>query len=588
MLSKRLWFLFSLLAALTFCQPAEAQKSWPVDTSGVAAPPCTTYDPVANTVTYCGPAGTPASAPAGNNSTAFGQGFFTGPDPVTVINSGASFLFLDETTVIGVGNRTGAGAVGNIYRSTDGGRTLTTTGTALAGAGAVNAFRNMVRSANGLYVIGTNDNPASIYTSRDLSVLAEQAGNGIVGAGANTILYQAQNTLLVTEDITQGICRNTAPATGVTFPSAWVCTIPPSWTGPPSAGNNVGMFNLAPSTGAGTASGIWIGLDKATPNANVIRSTNDGASFSAVTTLAEGLGGASASRAVVCLRSTPSTCLAGVSANLYRSIDSGATWSQVAAYPAAFGSLGKAFLDYGNNTVVAIGSFLSTNSVPPGCIPNCGQASGIVWARSTDAGLTWQTIFGGWGQTAGAGTDTAISAVTSPTTGRAIIGIIRTAQGIPGVATTTNTAYIFGPTIPPQGTTNFGNSALSTVVLDHGEQLFAGPVQGGKLFNTSTTGAATTAVVTTITGVVGFRVHVYEISARCNTAAATATVLSVVDGATTIYTAGTATPQIVAATDFTKRWSAPGLTITDGANAVLTAGACSAGTTTLQVQADQF
>jgi hypothetical protein len=585
MFSRRLLWLLILLAGLTFCQPAHAQKSWPVDTSGVPAPPCTTYDPVTNAITYCGPAGSPASTPAVNNSTAFGQGFFTGADPVTTINSAASFLFLDETTVVGIGNRTGAGAVANVYRSVDGGRTLTTTGTAASGAGAVNAFRNMVRSANGLYVIGTNDNPASIYTSRDLSILAEQAGNGIVGAGANTILYQAQNTLLVTEDITQGICRNTAPATGVTFPSAWACTIPPSWTGPPSAGNGVGMFNLAPSTGAGTPTGIWIGLDKATPNAHLIRSINDGVSFSAVTTLAEGLSGAA--KAVICLRNTPAICLAGANGNLYRSIDSGATWAQVAAYPATFGSLGKAFLDYGNNTVVAIGSFLSVVTAPPGCIPNCSPTSGLTWARSTDAGLTWQTIFGGWGQTAGAGTDTATSAVTSPTTGRAIISLFPTAQGVPGGAVGTNTAYLFGPTIPPQGTVIFGTGSTSGVILDHGELVAAGSVQGGILLNSNNTSAATTAQTITLTGTAGFRIHVYEVSARCNTAAATNTGVTLTDGGTTTWSTGLADVPVGGATSLFHHWN-PGYTAKDGATVTVVMTACSAGTSTLTIQADKF
>lgn len=110
-------------------------------------------------------------------------------------------------------------------------------------------------------------------------------------------------------------------------------------------------------------------------------------------------------------------------------------------------------------------------------------------------------------------------------------------------------------------------------------------VQGTNLFNTQTTGAATTAVVITLAAVTNSRVHVYSIDARCNTAAATSDV-TITDGGTTIWTSG-GLAVTAAAPFYRKEWPV-GLTGTTGAAVVITLAACTAGTGTLMVQADKF
>lgn len=109
-------------------------------------------------------------------------------------------------------------------------------------------------------------------------------------------------------------------------------------------------------------------------------------------------------------------------------------------------------------------------------------------------------------------------------------------------------------------------------------------VQGTNLFNSQTTGAATTAVVVTIAAVVFSRVHVHAIEARCNTAAATSG-LTMTDGGTTVWsTVGT---EVIAATNFVRKFDTAYTAATNSA-VVITLAACTAGTGTLIVQADQW
>lgn len=118
----------------------------------------------------------------------------------------------------------------------------------------------------------------------------------------------------------------------------------------------------------------------------------------------------------------------------------------------------------------------------------------------------------------------------------------------------------------------------------------ASPVQGGghanasTVFNSQTTGAANTAVVTTIAaGVANEKAHVYKVTARCSAGTSSLTVAS---GGTTIWTSETGA---VGTTNFREEW-ATGLTATAIASAMdVTLAACGAGNTgTLIVQADRF
>jgi hypothetical protein len=108
--------------------------------------------------------------------------------------------------------------------------------------------------------------------------------------------------------------------------------------------------------------------------------------------------------------------------------------------------------------------------------------------------------------------------------------------------------------------------------------------QGPNLFNSQTTGAATTAVTTTLTAVGSQRIHVYEVEGRCNTAANTSGI-TITDGGTTIWS--TVATEVLAASNFVRTWPT-GLTAATNSQVVITLAACAAGTGTLIVQADKF
>jgi hypothetical protein len=110
------------------------------------------------------------------------------------------------------------------------------------------------------------------------------------------------------------------------------------------------------------------------------------------------------------------------------------------------------------------------------------------------------------------------------------------------------------------------------------------PVEGITLQNTQTTGAATTAVVVTLSAVQNVRHHIYSVEARCNTGAATSN-LTITDGGTTIWT--TAAAEVGSAANFVRVFGSA-LTGATNSQVVITLAACTAGTGTLIIQADRF
>ena len=110
------------------------------------------------------------------------------------------------------------------------------------------------------------------------------------------------------------------------------------------------------------------------------------------------------------------------------------------------------------------------------------------------------------------------------------------------------------------------------------------PVQGNALQNSQTTGAATTAVTVTIAALPSVRTHIYNVEARCNTAANTSGI-TITNGGTTIWS--TVATEVLAATNFVRTWPT-GLTGSTNSAIVITLAACAAGTGTLIVQADRY
>jgi len=129
-------------------------------------------------------------------------------------------------------------------------------------------------------------------------------------------------------------------------------------------------------------------------------------------------------------------------------------------------------------------------------------------------------------------------------------------------------------------------SEAANILCGHGTAPCANsPVEGPVLFNSQTTGAATTAVTVTLTAVTGSRSHIYSIDARCNTAANTSDI-TITDGGTTIWTSGPLA--VTAAAPFYRVVWPVGLTGATNSQVVITLAACAAGTGTLIVEADKW
>ena len=107
------------------------------------------------------------------------------------------------------------------------------------------------------------------------------------------------------------------------------------------------------------------------------------------------------------------------------------------------------------------------------------------------------------------------------------------------------------------------------------------PVQSPTLLNSSTTGAANSAVAVTLTATPNVRNMIRKVSAYCSAGSAN---LTIADGGTTIFN----TPVGAVGTSiFDSQWN-PGLASTTGNVATITLGACGVSNTgTLIIQADR-
>lgn len=121
--------------------------------------------------------------------------------------------------------------------------------------------------------------------------------------------------------------------------------------------------------------------------------------------------------------------------------------------------------------------------------------------------------------------------------------------------------------------------AIGTTTLDRSQ--FKVTAQAGTLLNSFTTGADDTAVVVTLTGVAGQRIHLYSLDARCSNPGTGQ--VTIADGSILFQTAAG-----VITEDIRYMWQ-PGLTANTGATMSITLGTCGVGNTgTLMVQADQW
>lgn len=532
------WLMLWLLAAMLPLSPAQAIDVAPGPGTGGASAAGGTAPASGTTIIS-----------EGGQSTAFGNTWFTGGPLEASPNVGPGCVFLSDTSVMCAGQQAGSATSIRVYQSTDGGVSLPLTFTTGTTPGNLNATGQLVKTPAGPYYMGLTVNGGfgnNPLRTVDLNVWTATSGVNIAPfAPTGTFNMNAGgptgNTVLSYPDTR--ICRLVSPA------SAFVCSAPAGWSG--TGGSN----SVAYITGS-----TWVAIDSSVV-ADVFRSTDDGVTWTATATLTgakSAIGGAN----VVC--PTTTVCVAHVGSSIYRSTDAGLTWSA----PVATGSTSlNALIDFGGGNIMALGSNLATPTAQPGCLPNCQNIANEA-IRTIDNGVTWVAASGPWLTIAGTG-GTTHTAIARPN-GTAIVTHNRVENG------PTNVGRNYGySTALPSG----------IKVLSRGE-IPVIPIQGGTLSNSQTTGAATTAVVVTLTGIAGFRYHLWSVSARCGTAADVATI-TVAEGATTRYTSAFTQVALVTQNSFDKTWPT-GLTIADGANMVITLGACTAGAGTLIVQADQF
>lgn len=509
-----------------------------------------------------------ASAPttAGGASSGFGKQWFVGPT-----NQAGVYEFLDDTNIIGIQSPAG----NNVQTSTsqDGGVSWTVNNTQTGfAANSFGPMWQLFKTASGKrFVMMQNSTGGFSIALAGLSGGVNQWVIGPAGGGVQTAVAGAQgpNGTIIAARANATVCRSTddgvswsCPAVsllGTVIAGSVFSTVPGTWF-------LVGQFNSGNTT-------LW-------------KSVDDGQSWNTFFAPSGGINGVkcitAAGAASVCLMAS-----GGLSTgSIQRSTDGGNTWTNVFTITSTWGttSHGSAGIaDYGGGVVDMI----------------AGQTTGAqsVGARTSDYGVTWAmmpqyqiqpggtNIIGISGVTTragrGVGTNVTVenlnSTIYSPTTLPGNVGIQDRNGRILDLQTNTigaNAAAVFQSDAMTDSRLNPWGM---TMVQRHSTVLF----------NSSTTGAANTAVVATITAAVNQKAHLYSIQAYCSagTSAATSTV---VDNATTVHTFPIAAIPTAPAM-LEKRWS-PGLTsFANNTAMTITASACGVGnTTTLNVQADRW
>lgn len=473
------------------------------------------------------------------------------------------------------------------YFSPDGGQNFRATSQTTGIWNAANNELNGVTplTAGGyVFVSGRNACTAAdgpFYTTPDGVAVTVRPCTGTFASTVNHVTPQNVNTFLApagNAGANDFYCRSGDAA------ASWQCQILPAITG--FTGTNFrwtgsGSQNMAQVL-AIVAPNIWLGIgnDTGTGQLRIIRSTDDGLTWTQVLASAN----ANVFSAIQCLSST--ICLAVNNNQIYRSVDGGITWTTTTPGPS------------GTNTRwqgIAVFDNLTASVLPWGAGNGSGRAD---VAYTNDGGATWNFSLytGGVNGTCpnNTGAESGLHQIQTRN-GRGLIisnystltspfspCVHYTAFGSGGVALT-------GPLGVPLQININGEAPVvqgdGWVNSNRVPWVFA-PAQRPTIFNSSTTGAANTAVVTTIAAAVATRVHVYAIEAFC--AAAGTAQMTIQDGATTIYLSPAAGIPTAPAT-LRREWNPPLTSSVVNTAMTLTAAACGAGnTTTLHVSADQY
>jgi len=434
------------------------------------------------------------------------------------------------------------------YVSDDGGQTWTLRDSTPAGASGI--LYSALWVPGGRFLLFTN-----VTFAGSVGLHASATGFQFVqltlpgatgGADATKGGWYQGNTVIITMDPASGAkqtCRSTNG--GASFAT---CT------------THAGLAVFGSHAVASPTANVWIITDT---GGTIRRSVDDGQTWATVATLG-GTGGT-----VKCLSAT--VCLHAKSAVISRSVDAGATWATQITLPSA--PTINAFLDYGSGLVLALG--ISSGGIAP-------------IYRSTDYGVTW--TFNSVAPANGGSPDY-LSAVVRE--GRTYIGSSGTAGEVWYSPTAVAGQYtIIGPNGAPLFTsTNAGIvDTLSTgaavrqspTATPTAAAWSVSPVQGFALFNTSSTGAADTAVTATIAAAASTRAHVYSVSAFCSAGSAT---ITITDNAVTKWPTPAGT---VGTSLFAAAWPVAWTGATNSP-VVVTLSTCGPGNTgTLSVQADRF
>jgi hypothetical protein len=548
-------------------------QTFPSDDAGRPAPWCSYIDDsvtpnvsVPCSITHPLPSG-PAGASIATDIFGYGRAYFFG---ITGLQGGAQpqpapaiTLFTDAVTVVGLRQGT-AGAALVAYNSTDGGRTFAPgVPTGFPAAGGANNPKSLIRTVSPTprFVIAVSGNAGgSVAHSVSIgSGWAFSTGIPLANATFYGLASQASAVLAVGPNAANNAtvaCLSTND--GQDFPTC--VTVDAAGASKPA-----GVSNPVVAT---PALNIWVTL---LANGKIWRSADNGATWTTVATLAAGQG------TIFCVSST--RCIAVANASVFQSNDAGLTWTQTATLPGA------------TFTAFTICPYNATTFDILGVAGWPTSATGVTVPayRTIDGG----TVFLGapvTGGTSALSNPVALSGACSTTAGGRTSLVVSSAGFLFTYYGTLfqNIVEIVGANGVPLNVDANGNVTANQGVPAASSANAWGvvPVQGQNLKNSHTTGAAATAVVVTIAGVASQQVHVYSLEARCNTAADTTTGVTLTDGGTTKWSTGP-TDVPAASVNYGRPW-VPGYTAASGATVVITLAACSVGTGTLIVQADQF
>lgn len=527
-----------LVLALLWGGEVAAQRQWPNDVSGRPAPPCTIYDPIANTTSFCsatnplpvgGGAGAGTGTTGGTSTTGFGKGWF----PSTFQGGGNNIVSVYQdggSTVNTFRRQVACGNCLTVGTSSDGGVNVVEVNTSFVVGNEI-GFLIKVPSSPARY-FGYAPNGAASITFNSTALLSGWAtgttaspdfNNGIVAAASNA----NGSTVLTVGGVGGGnhtnVCRSTDQ--GRTFPSC---------VNVRAAVAASGIFY-----GGGT---IWFATSQ---DGGVSRSTDDGLSWTLVQTLG-GNGGPG-----VCPASLGfTTCLTLTGGSVFRSTDNGLTWTNILAT----GTVGG-ICDYGGGNIGLV------TGVPP--VGLSAITNNVFSSQDTlnfYAGNVYGSVWTGVGAPS-------LTTFTCNTTGRGYMAMHTTAGPTP-------TFTFYNPITQPGGVLQSSSGGYNVSAL----------IQAGVILNAApTTSAANTAATVTLTGTAGSRICVREIDIF-SSAAGTPT-LTISDGATVVQNFGT----LATGTAATRIAGSPVLCGQTGNNVVVNIGAGGVGvTTTTSVVADRY